>query len=64
MSSILKQTSTRLLRVNVDGSGFKPLFKKRHFKDLPSGGRKLTKLRIMDWLPDDDENILVHDQNV
>ena len=54
-----KADYTRLLRVNVDGSGFTPLFKKRHFKDLPLRWEEGNQTRIMDWLPDDDENILV-----
>ncbi len=54
-----KADYTRLLRVNVDGSGFKPLFKKRHFKDLPLRWEEFNQTRIIDWLPDDDENILV-----
>ncbi|SVA35773.1 uncharacterized protein METZ01_LOCUS88627, partial [marine metagenome] len=49
----------RLLRVNVDGSGFKPLFKKRHFKDLPLRWEEFDQTRIIDWLPDDEDNILV-----
>ena len=54
-----KADYTRLLRVNVDGSGFKPLFKNRHFKDLPLRWEEFNQTRIIDWLPDDDENILV-----
>ena len=54
-----KADYTRLLRVNVDGSGFTPLFKKRHFKDLPLRWEEFNQTRIIDWLPDDDENILV-----
>ena len=54
-----KADYTRLLRVNVDGSGFEPLFKKRHFKDLPLRWEEFNQTRIIDWLPDDDENILV-----
>ena len=49
----------RLLRVNVDGSGFEPLFKKRHFKDLPLRWEAGNQTQIIDMLPDDDENILV-----
>ena len=49
----------RLLKVNVDGSGFEPLFKKRHFKDLPLRWEAGNQTQIIDMLPDDDENILV-----
>ena len=54
-----KADYTRLLRVNVDGSGFEPLFKKRHFKDLPLRWEEFDQTRIIDWLPDDEDNILV-----
>ena len=43
----------------MDGSGFKPLFKKRHFKDLPLRWEEFDQTRIIDWLPDDEDNILV-----
>ena len=52
-----KLDNTRLLRVNVDGTGFEPLFKKRHFKDLPWQPPQQTG--IIDWLEDDDDHILV-----
>ena len=52
-----KLDNTRLLRINVDGTGFEPLFKKRHFKDLPWQPPQQTG--IIDWLEDDDDHILV-----
>ena len=52
-----KLDNTRLLRVNVDGTGFEPLFKKRHFKDLPWQPPQQTG--IIDWLEDDKDHILV-----
>ena len=52
-----KLDNTRLLRVNADGSGFEPLFKKRHFKDLPWQPPQQTG--IIDWLEDDKDHILV-----
>jgi len=48
---------TKLLRVNVDGSGFKPLFKNRHFKDLPF--KEPNQTRITDFLSEDEDHILV-----
>ena len=48
---------TKLLRVNVDGSGFKPLFRDRHFKDLPFNPPNQS--RIADYLTEDDDNVLV-----
>ena len=45
-----KLDNTRLLRINVDGTGFEPLFKKRHFKDLPWQPPQQTG--IIDWLED------------
>ena len=52
-----KLDNTRLLKVNVDGSGFKSLFKKRHFKDLP--WLPPFQAGIVDYLPDDDDHVLV-----
>lgn len=52
-----KLDNTRLLRINVDGTGFEPLFRKRHFKDLPWQPPQQTG--IIDWLEDDDDHILV-----
>ena len=52
-----KLDNTRLLRVNVDGTGFEPLFRKRHFKDLPWQPPQQTG--IIDWLEDDDDHVLV-----
>ena len=52
-----KLDNTRLLRVNVDGTGFEPLFRKRHFKDLPWQPPQQTN--IIDWLEDDDDHVLV-----
>ena len=52
-----KLDNTRLLRINVDGTGFDPLFRKRHFKDLPWQPPQQTG--IIDWLEDDDDHILV-----
>ena len=51
-----KLDNVRLLRVKVDGSGFKPLFKKRHFKDMPFIPPQQS---IIDYLSDDDEHVLV-----
>ena len=52
-----KLDNTRLLRVNVDGTGFEPLFKRRHFKDLPWQPPQQTG--IIDWLEEDKDHILV-----
>lgn len=52
-----KLDNTRLLKINVDGTGFEPLFRKRHFKDLPWQPPQQTG--IIDWLEDDDDHILV-----
>ena len=48
---------TRLVKINVDGSGFKTLFKKRHFKDLPDNFPQ--RASIIDYLLNDDDHILV-----
>ena len=48
---------TRLVKINVDGSGFKTLFKKRHFKDLPDNFPQQSA--IIDYLLNDDDHILV-----
>ena len=52
-----KRDNTRLLKVNVDGSGFSSLFKKKHFKKLP--WLPSFQAGIVDFLPEDDDNILV-----
>ena len=48
---------TRLVKINVDGSGFKTLFKKRHFKELPDNFPQRSS--IIDYLLNDDDHILV-----
>ena len=48
---------TKILKVNVDGSGFKPLFKDRHFKDLPF--KPPNQTQITDFLTEDEDHILV-----
>ena len=48
---------TRLVKINVNGSGFKTLFKKRHFKDLPDNFPQQSA--IIDYLLNDDDHILV-----
>ena len=48
---------TRLVKINVNGSGFKTLFKKRHFKDLPDNFPQRSN--IIDYLLNDDDHILV-----
>jgi len=52
-----KLDNTRLLRVNVDGSGFEPIFKKRDFRGLPYLPPQQTG--IVDWLEDDEDHILI-----
>ena len=48
---------TRLVKIIVDGSGFKTLFKKRHFKELPDNFPQRSS--IIDYLLNDDDHILV-----
>ena len=47
-----------LLKINADGSGFESLFQKKHFKKLYRP--PLYQDRIIDWLEDDPDHILVN----